>query len=807
MILQSIPMRSKTLTGLLLAAVGIGALLPIGKAVLAQSHPAPAASTHPPQTKASQSGAASSDYVDPGVCANCHQEISQSYSATGMGRSLQSVRAGAAVADFSGRTVDHQASGMHYTMLQHDGKLFMRRSQIGYQGKVTNVVEEQVDYVIGSGNHARTFLHRNAQGKLIVLPVSWYTEAGGYWAMSPGYDRRDQEDLRRALPAECMFCHNAYPQPMKGFNPTGVDPPVFPKSIAQGIDCQRCHGPGGAHVAAVLSGASTEVIRQAIVNPAKLNRDRQLDVCMQCHLETSSSHMPNEIRRFDRKVFSYRPGQPLGDYKLYFDPDSNRETDRFEIAHAAYRLRMSACFQKSQMTCLTCHDPHKSYRGPGSTEHYVALCQGCHQSVKHTASLPQDRTCLDCHMPKRRTDDAVHVVMTDHYIQRVKPDRDLRAQREESTDKGKGGTSLYYPARLQATGESELYLALAEVRDGATGEQGIARLQKDIQSDAPTAPEFYFELGHAYLKSHDNVQAVHWYEEALRRRQNYPAAAKELAVALLTEKQASRAAQVLRQAVTLSPSDDELLADLGNVYLRQGRVDEAQRILMSALRINRALPGAENLLGVIAVRQRNSRAAETWFRAAILDNPSLAEGHRNLASLLSSENDYAQAAYEYSQAIAADERDAASHHGYGLMLELTHSYDHAAEELQRAVEIAPNDGEMHSDLADLLAAREQLPEAEAHYESAIRLSAPSADLHASLGSVLAAEGKQAEAILQFQKAIGLKPDLYQAHLEYAALLAKSGDLAQARVHALKAAQSPDSDLRNAALGLLRELGD
>ena len=74
----------------------------------------------------------------------------------------------------------------------------------------------------------------------------------------------------------------------------------------------------------------------------------------------------------DRTVFSYRPGQPLGEYELYFDPVSNQADDRFEIAHAAYRLRMSACFRNSQMTCLTCHDPHKSYRGPGTTEHYVA---------------------------------------------------------------------------------------------------------------------------------------------------------------------------------------------------------------------------------------------------------------------------------------------------------------------------------------------------------------------------------------------------------------------------------------------------
>ena len=45
----------------------------------------------------------------------------------------------------------------------------------------------------------------------------------------------------------------------------------------------------------------------------------------------------------------------------------------------------------------------------------------------HTvASLPTS-TCLSCHVPKRRTEDAVHVVMTDHFTRRTQPQRDLLA--------------------------------------------------------------------------------------------------------------------------------------------------------------------------------------------------------------------------------------------------------------------------------------------------------------------------------------------------------------------------------------------
>jgi len=751
----------------------------------------------------------SSDYVDSGVCAGCHQQIAQSYSATGMGQSFSRITPEKSFAEFNGAKVENQVSGLNYTMLQHDGKLFERRSQIGFRGIESNTAEKQADYVIGSGNHARTFLHRDPQGRLVELPVSWYAEVGGYWAMSPGFDHRDQEDFRRAISAECMFCHNAYPDSASRFNPAGIDPPAFPKSLPEGIDCQRCHGPGRAHVKAAISGADVDHIRAAIVNPARLDRDRQLEVCMQCHLETSSSHMPNEIRSFDRGVFSYRPGQPLGDYKMYFDPLSNRSNDRFEIAHAAYRLRKSACFQKSEMTCLTCHDPHVSYRGPGSTERYVAVCEKCHQQVKHAIALPQKSTCLDCHMPKRRTDDAVHVVMTDHYIQRNKPDRDLLAPQPEIAEKpgDKGGVSLYYPPQLPASGQTELYLALAEVKDGSTGKDGIARLQKAVVKYSPSEPEFYYELASAYSKAGDHVDAVPQYREALRRKPVYPAAAKGLAVSLLAQNHAALAENVLSRAAASSPQDDELLADLGNVYLREGRIDDAHRTLLHVLEINPNSSTAENLLGIIALRRKDSAEAEKWLRAALRDYPSLPNAQFNIARLFSNKEDYEQAAYDYKQALTGDPQNAEWHHGYGIVLELMRSYDEAVREFEQAVDLDPKNALMHSDLADLLAARGQILQAEEQYRSALQFNPGSADLHSSLGSVLAAEGKQEEAISQLKKAVELDPRSYQAHLELAQVLFKMGDLANARTHCRIAVQSSDPNLRAAALQLLRQLGD
>src|SRR5262249_31311711 len=156
----------------------------------------------------------------------------------------------------------------------------------------------------------------------------------------------------------------------------------FTGKIPEGIDCQRCHGPGGAHVPAARStNSDPELIQKAIVNPPRLPSERKLEMGMQCHPESTSTRLPYSVRPFDRGVFSFRPGEPLSDYAIHFDhATGSGHEDKFEIVNQAYRLMRSACFQKSAgaLTCTTCHDPHNVRRGEEATAKYVAVCQQCH---------------------------------------------------------------------------------------------------------------------------------------------------------------------------------------------------------------------------------------------------------------------------------------------------------------------------------------------------------------------------------------------------------------------------------------------
>ena len=296
-----------------------------------------------------QTATAANEYADARTCATCHQKIDAAYRQTELGRSLYKPAPANAIEDYRNRhEFEHVVSATHYSMSVRDGSYYQRRWQIGFDGKETNVEEMKIDFVIGSGNHARSYLHRTVSGGYIELPLGWYAEKGGYWAMSPGFDAAHPQ-TRRFVSYECVFCHDAYPKIPAGHEAPG-EAPVFAGDLPEGIDCQRCHGPGANHIATAQTAlAKPGDIRASIVNPARLTPALRLDLCMQCHLQPASGEIPSRIRRFNRGPFSFVPGEPLANFLLVFDhaPGTGHD-DRFEIVNSSVPASQVAVFFEEQ---------------------------------------------------------------------------------------------------------------------------------------------------------------------------------------------------------------------------------------------------------------------------------------------------------------------------------------------------------------------------------------------------------------------------------------------------------------------------
>src|SRR5262245_16889582 len=103
-----------------------------------------------------------SAYIDSRTCAACHREIWDRFARTGMGRSMRPASAATMPAGFREHVaLYHKASDRHYSLLERDGKFYQRRHQMDGAGREVNVFEREIHYVVGSGNHAKSFLSRS----------------------------------------------------------------------------------------------------------------------------------------------------------------------------------------------------------------------------------------------------------------------------------------------------------------------------------------------------------------------------------------------------------------------------------------------------------------------------------------------------------------------------------------------------------------------------------------------------------------------------------------------------------------------
>ena len=501
--------------------------------------------------------------------------------------------------------VTHPASGWRYEV-----KGLVQR-------RVEPAMELTATHVVGSGKHARTYLHRAANGEFTELPLTWYSQERR-WALSPGFDQATPPDFTRRIDDRCLFCHSGF----------GVEP--------QAIDCQRCHGPGQAHVQRT----------GPIVNPAKLSPARQLDVCMQCHLETTSAELPSMIVRFDREMNSYRPGEPLTDYAVHFDQAVG--ANRFEIAGQAYRLRQSACFLKSagRLTCTTCHDPHS-----GIVK--AAACTTCH--APH-----QNPDCASCHMPKRRTEDAVHVTMTDHKIQR------RRLPPSEPISRAPGEPIPYFPLSPR---DRDIYQGAALILGGWNRRRGIELLERHT-ADLPAKARSV--LGEGYF----------------------------------AEREFAKASQTLTSPYNLAQA-----------LARVGRPAEARRLLTGL----NASPEASIALGSLAMQNGQSSEAVAHYQRSIQARALNPEAYRELAIALAAERRIPAALEAARQAVAIDAGDPRSRYNLAKLFQETGSTERALESFRHAIRLQPGFVEAHLALGQALGDAGRLAAAVAEFREVLKL--------------------------------------------------------------------------------------
>lgn len=262
--------------------------------------------------------------------------------------------------------------------------------------------KDQIAFVYGSKWKQRYFTKVGSD--YFPLPAQWDV-ANRRWSayfVQPNTDwwtvHYPADNMQRPTGPLCDGCHS-------------VNYDVTTHAVTEwNVGCERCHGPGGAHVA--------RPARSNIVNPARLGANDATDVCIQCHSQGEPLKNPVAGRYYDWPV-GFAVGQRLSDFWELEPAHPGRTTFTHFADGTAHKNRMQGNdFVTTRMyargvTCASCHDAHGSpndalLRGPVQT-----ICSRCHwpgaangpaaptleQHTHHRAGSAGS-ACVECHMPK-----------------------------------------------------------------------------------------------------------------------------------------------------------------------------------------------------------------------------------------------------------------------------------------------------------------------------------------------------------------------------------------------------------------------
>ena len=561
---------------------------------------------------ASNADASSLSFSGSVACAECHAATAAEYHSHPMSRSLSSMDNPDLTEDVSNPRF---TTGPGLAYLVEKDKDHTWHHEIRFDSDKNVVYDQRVmmDYAVGSGVRGRSYL-TNTNGRLYQSPITWYT-AENHWGLSPGYSEKSHPRFDRKVTHACLACHAG----RVNLHPT--DPDRFADRIfAEGsIGCERCHGPGATHIAYHKMGQSTRAGADPIVNPERFKDSRRDAVCNQCHLQGRRRVTVNGHGEFD-----FQPGMHLSDVWTVILKTEGIKDGVADAVSQVEQMYSSQCFQKSngELSCISCHDPHRFPSPPEVTDHYRKRCLQCHSgshlqcSEDMSVRLQNDSdSCIKCHMPKFGAAD-VHSAQSDHRILRrppltsqVRPVSNNLATSDDFVFFEEPGVTLSKATRDRAAG---IYSAeIGYLNNSSAAAQHAVKLLSRLQRNNPDDLELSFSMGKALIQTRKFKDAM----------------------------------DILEALFKTNPTNEDLLETLATTYHEHGRLNLARDRYERLLKMN---PARARYYGryshVLAQLEDYQGAIEAGETALKLD-PSLVQAHAFLAEVCETVGDKNRAAY------------------------------------------------------------------------------------------------------------------------------------------------------------------
>jgi len=520
-----------------------------------------------------------SDFVGSRVCAECHPGIADTFARHPMARTMQPIGEVEPIETFGDGKDRFTAGERTYRIELRDGEVIHHEIMYDDDGEVLYDQAETVQFVIGAGVKGRGYVLQRG-GLLFESPITWYSQASN-WGLSPGYPPEEHYRFQRRLGDNCLACHSGRTAPASGEDRFLAEKPFHETAIG----CERCHGPGGRHVALYRSSPKDRHDDSLVVNPASLADQQQDDVCNQCHLEGKI-----RVLKQGAEFSDFRPGELLGKtWTVYVAETPFDEEGRPLFTSHVEQMHSSRCFQESgqAMRCTSCHDPHRVPSSAESASFYKARCNSCHQ--KRGCSLPEAEqqrapaagSCIACHMPRVHSSDVAHTTQADHRVVRhVSETRPMEQMEQERA--GRAWLPFEGMGKLLSREERLRADALARLRraDDTGDIRLLSRVRKQLQQvlarDASDT-EIRGKLGYAWFRLGNLSAAKRELERSLQERPDFEPYLTFLGLIAYSGRDDS-GGRYFRRLMVLNPDNGKVHGPFADMLAASGKLDEAIRV-------------------------------------------------------------------------------------------------------------------------------------------------------------------------------------------------------------------------------------
>lgn len=311
------------------------------------------------------------------------------------------------------------------------------------------------------------------------------------------------------------------------------------------------------------------------------------------------------------------------------------------------------------------------------------------------------------------------------------------------------------------TGEPGIYLALGQIalarQDVAAAEQ---RLRKALEVDPQYAPAFV-TMGNLAAQRGALAEAQELYQRAanLDPGSTGPFAYNALAAMHYARGDISGARSAYAKSLVIDPLDGAAHAGLALLLLDEGKLDQAEELLLVA---RRYLPNDARVLATLAGIENQRGASEKALElanAALAIRPTHEQALNAQGAARLRLGDLGGAMASFEQALTTLPNYVPCILNLGQTLLAERREELALQMFERAVRINPGLAIAHFNIAAYYAQRGRLGEAESAYRRAVTIDPRYAIAHQHLGMLCYLQGRHSEALSHLEQSLALDEGL------------------------------------------------